>query len=349
MYTKKKNNMQSADATQCVICRNTINIRRDMTIDFYPCHCYVHANCLPSQSDIAYADDDCPRCKTDSPLCSLVQSIVEPMLPGEDWVTAPPCKPGVLASMYAKISDSLVVDDRDVNHPRRLLRQHKPLPWIMQEKKWGLGHLYAMGVRLRDFLDNNYTLDELCVFQDIGGQHTSAQRKQQALIQLGLNADALIDYQHLLPIETLQRDFALTPACISAPTFNGGLGFHPSDGLRSPKSMQWTLDNVIYLGYTYDDLLQCGLQYLDQWEELKPTTLHMKLLKAPRNCITSLKKRYAPEMMTFDPVDDIDTNVMYEQQQQQQQQQPQPMPYVNPVAAPVVKKTSGLRRQYKSK
>lgn len=327
------------NSINCVICQKGIDVRRDMTIDFYPCHCYVHANCLPSQNDIAYGDDDCPQCKQSSPLQPLVQSIAEPVAPGEDWVTTPPPAPGVLRSMYARVADTLVTDDRDVNHPRRLLQQHKPLKWIIQEKKWGLSHLVAMGVTLQDFLDNNYSLDELCVFQDIGGPATTPQRKQRALVRLGVDPDMLIDYQHLLPIETLRRDFALTPACISAISFNGGLGFHPIEGLRTPASAQWTLDNVIYLGYTYDDLLRCGLRYQEQWDELEPTQDHMTALHVTDDDIAALSVR------------DV-AHVVNRERQKKHEYKKSTAPVVvvaTPPLPPVIKKSSGLRRETKRK
>lgn len=277
----------------CVICARAIDMRKDITTDFAGCTCYAHAECLPDPLDVEYDDTDCPVHKTTSPLRDYVQQVQEPMLPGEDWVNVPVPPPGKLATVYSSLRDVFVTDDRDVGHPRQLLKQHKPIPWIIRNKQWGLGHLHAMGVTLKDFLDNKYTWDELRAFHDLGDASTP-RRRQQTLVALGLTADMLIDYERQLPMDQLRADCDLTPVAIATKV---GLGFHPVEGLRSPQSAQWTLDHVIYLGFTFKDLLRCGLKYHEQWDELRPTSQHLRALgNVTRAQIDSaLTHRDAPE------------------------------------------------------
>jgi hypothetical protein len=249
-----------------------MNLSRDIAIDFV-CGCYAHADCLPD--DYNGSESECPFHNPEqSTLTGSVVPLVEPVIEGEDWISNPIAPPTKLRQAYMAAKNYTKKDIEDIDSPFVLLKQKTPLEWIIRNKKWGLSHMHAMGVRLEDFLANGYTIDDLCIYKDIGGASSSAARGRplKALVRLGLSPDVLIDYQDKLPIEVMTERFGLTPAYISSRAFNGGLGFHPTQGLRTPHSTEWSVDNLIYLGFKFDDLLRCGLNCKEQWDDLEVTT-----------------------------------------------------------------------------
>jgi hypothetical protein len=195
--------------------------------------------------------------------------------------------------MWTRVKDATRRDAEDTENPKTWIAMKKSPEWIIKNKKVGLGHLFHAGVRLDDFLKNGYTLDDLCVFQDIG--HRGPQRGLLTLQRLGLNPDHLIEYNVQLPIGEMQERFQLTPAKICSRAMNGGLGFHPAEGLRTPRSDHWYLEDVLYLGFTFQDLVACGLWSRDHLEKMGiPNAEQMKLLECTHADIDMLPTGTAP-------------------------------------------------------
>jgi hypothetical protein len=298
----------------CVICDEELNLGREMCLD-HDCGHYSHARCH-SNDDTAL---ECAQCVPESMAAQCKPALTEPPWQGADWVTCDIAAASPLASnLWTRVKDATKRGDaEDIETPLTLIAMKKPVEWIIRNKKLGLGHLFNAGVRLDDFLKNGYTLDDLCVFQDIG--HRGPQRGLLALQRLGLNPDHLIEYNVQLPIGEMQQRFELTPAKICSRAMNGGLGFHPTDGLRTPRSTQWYLEDVLYLGFSFQDLVACGLWSRDHFDKLgNPDRDQMKLLQCtPADIDMLTEATAAPAPTAAAP------------QQQQQQVQPIRRPSTN--------------------
>jgi hypothetical protein len=230
---------------------------RGINLD-HECGCYSHARCHG-------ADDLDPQCalhKPDSVAGKLATPLVEPRYPGKDWVAGGYVEPTFAqkTSKWAKKADT----------PHVLMQQGVPLEDMIRQKKWGLGQLYCdWGIRLEDFLKCGYSLDKLqAAYEDM------RKRPVETLKTLGINADLLLDYDDLIPMDVLRERYGVTVEDIG-----DSLRFDDKRGLSTPKTANWTLDNLIYLGYKWDDLITyLGLRNPDHWDDLQPTTDHLKQL-----------------------------------------------------------------------
>jgi hypothetical protein len=243
-------------AVYCVICKEEVDLSRGITLD-HACGCYSHAGCHG-------ADDMDPQCALHNPqsaAAKLAVPLAEPRYPGLDWVAQGYTEP----TARQKMSKLTAMGET----PFTLLKSKVDLADVIRQKKWGLGHLYGdWGVRLEDFLRCGYSLDELETFEDM------RKRPLQTLKTLGLNADLLLDYSDLLPADELRKRYGMKVEDIGE-----SLRFDPKRGLCTPKSDNWGLDNLIYLGYKWNDIVAyLGLKNADHWDELEPTTEHLKQL-----------------------------------------------------------------------
>lgn len=243
-------------AIYCVICKKEIDLLRGINLD-HECGCYSHARCHGP-------DDTDPQCalhKPESAAAKLATPLVEPRYPGQDWVAQGYVEPTFTqkTSKWAKKADT----------PHGLMQKGVPLEDMIRQKKWGLGHLYSdWGIRLEDFLKCGYSLDKLQVFEDV------RDRPLDTLITLGLDADLLKEYPKLLPADVLRERYGMTVEDIGP-----ALRFDVKRGLCTSKTANWSLDNLIYLGYTWNDLVTyLGLKNPDHWDDLEPTTEHLKRL-----------------------------------------------------------------------
>lgn len=239
----------------CVICKGEVDLIRGINLD-HDCGCYSHARCHGP-------DDNDPQCALHNPesaAAKLAVPLEEPRYPGKDWVAQGYTEPSAIQKMHkwAKKPDS----------PYFLMEARVPIKDMIQQKKWGLGHLYGdWGVRLEDFLKCGYSLDDLNTFEDV------RKRPLQTLKTLGLNADVLLDYADLIPASTLREKYGMTAEDLTT------LRFDPKKGLCTPKTDNWSLDNLIYLGYKWNDLVTyLGLKNPNHWDELEPTLEHLEQL-----------------------------------------------------------------------
>lgn len=254
----------------CPICHESIDLAQGSTLD-HRCGCYTHAKCHVG------IPDPRPRCPVhvpDSEAAKHVKAIEEPVGTGPDWITAPPTS-GALAKIrnaWLNVKDMNKNNPEDISNPFTLLSMKKPIEWMIRVKKLGLKDMYDAGVTLKDFLENGYTITDLCTYRDIGKM--GPQRGLAALLKLGLNADLLLDQTDKLPLEVMRKRFQLTSADICRA--DDTLQFHPQHGLRE----DWSVDNLVYLGLTFKDLQRyCGLKMRHHWDALEATQEHMQALK----------------------------------------------------------------------
>ena len=277
----------------CAICGDELDLRGRKTIFIdHPCGHYSHARCIPDDDN----DMDCAICKPESVAAQNRPKLDEPDLDGfGDWVMNPPAQPHINKATLTilKTKDKLKKDPLDCSSAYRLLELKTPIPWMIRFKKLGLGHLFVeQGITLTDFLNNGYSIDDLCTFKDIG--HKGPERGLQTLVTLGLTPDMLIDYANLMPVKAMKERFGMTPSVIASERIGGGLYFHPEDGLRSKDRKDWNLDHMVHLGFRYKDLIKCGLCKREHWDDLKPTRENMKKLGVQKEEIESLPYEVEP-------------------------------------------------------
>ncbi len=264
------------NGARCAVCRKTVDqAGGEMFISHDDCEHISHTKCM----DVSDKELACALCEPESMsgqiAAQMKAKIVEPKLGNEDWVTCPVKKGG--GNKALKKLGRLFVAEEDDDPVRLVAMGPKVCPVEhLIDKGIGLAHCHAEGVDLVHFLNSGWHIDDLCKFEDIGKK--GPQRGLATLRVLGLSPDILVDYKHMLPMETMVERFGLTPELIASRDMNGGVGFHPTEGLRTPKSTDWTLDHLIELGFTFDDLQRIGLRTREQWDALEPTRAQRRAL-----------------------------------------------------------------------
>ena len=267
----------------CVICNKEVDMGKQAYLS-HRCGHYSHAGCH-DPNDKALK---CAQCFPDSTAAKNRVEIKEPGLAsGLDWVKTKPSQASSWSQALKKVRDWNKRDAIDMNNPFTLLSMKKDIPWMIQYKQFGLAHMYDCGVTLEDFLKYGYSIDDLCAYEDIGKK--GASRGLEALRVLGLSPDLLCDYPELLPMKKMRDQFQLTSLKICSPKTGGGLYFDPVVGLCTDKTDDWSIDNVIQLGLTFDDLVSyAGLRLKAHWDDLDVTREQMKKLKCKREDIETL-------------------------------------------------------------
>lgn len=145
-----------------------------------------------------------------------------------------------------------------------MLREKVPIDEIIRNYGIGLQHMLQNQIKIEDFLDNGYGLDDLLLFRDMQN------RPVATLKALGTSIDHMRDYPELLPWSVLKEKAQIKPQHICQ-------DFQlqcPEGGyvLASPKSEEWTAAHVLDLGLSLSDLCKwANLEYLEQYEALEPT------------------------------------------------------------------------------
>lgn len=240
----------------------------DMVAD-YDCGHFGHISCHPDDDE----EFDCAECVPTAKSLQNRPALQERDTP-RDYIAQPLAKTrlGELRVGMDKAVAALSGNRRhveDVDNPFYWLSQQTSLEWILRHKNGaGLQYMLSKGVQIDDFLRHGYTLDNLLIYKDFG---KNAERAKAALRALGVTADHLVEHRNALPILMLsdpEGAFRLTTRDIT----RMGVGFHPTQGLRSPKTDAWQVGDMIYLGFTFDDLKRCGMKTRDLWDDLGPPT-----------------------------------------------------------------------------
>jgi hypothetical protein len=268
----------------CKLCNKRISLGKDLYVD-HKCGCYTHTAC-----HIGLADKRplCPLHAPSSDASKKINTLIEPKdMQGGDWIGRPPRGVSTIGHLWTTLTELNKQDIEDIKNPLTLLKKKTPIEYMIRDKQMGLVHMYDAGITLKNFLDCGYSIDELCVYEDIG--KLGPERATSALQALGLTPDMLLDYPTLLPIKTMQTKFNLDAKTIASEQTGGGLYFHPTDGLRTKTTGPWSVDDIIKLGFKFSDLQEyCGLRTRDQWDSLNATNAHMKALKCTQRDIDGL-------------------------------------------------------------
>jgi hypothetical protein len=154
---------------------------------------------------------------------------------------------------------------QDTENPLILMRSKLALETIMRRRKWCLADFYFRGITLDNFVHNGYSLNDLrTVSKDVRDRPLATLRK------FGLTPDHLVENNDLFPIAALQ----FKPRDIASVQTGGGLGFNPKTKcVCSPASgAKWNLEELLYLGFVFDDLVSIGVNTQDRWETLGKLT-----------------------------------------------------------------------------
>lgn len=171
-------------------------------------------------------------------------------------------------------------------NPFFLLQHREPLTDVMIRNGLGLDHYLANGVTMRDFLINGYTWSDLQVFEDISKK--GPKRALQA-ISTGLQTSAndFRDYPDALPVQAVQQatQFKRADLCTLF-----GLTF-PDQGamLECDGNGNWNAADCVQLGLQMTDLMDFGLGYVHQYEELMAGLSQEDAVEAERGLKVSPK------------------------------------------------------------
>jgi len=157
-----------------------------------------------------------------------------------------------------------------------LLNKHVPIQTIIRKHKLGLDHALKEGVMIEDFLANGYRLKDLAEYEYISQEGT-----RRALVTLtsglGLCANHLRDYSHLLPIKEVRDVTGLETSEICTVL---GLEFPEDKPLECFGDTEWNLRDCVALGLTMSDLFEFGLQSKQQYGDLMLRMSKSEIVKA---------------------------------------------------------------------
>lgn len=229
---------------QCALCGTEVAAGIG-TFRMKECKHWVHSKCM---------DQKTPNFKVCKPGCTGEVASVEEQnsYNGHDYVNSPKA-PSMMTtlSQLAKGSDGY-----------RLLQQQCPVKSLIHDKGYGLQRLLSEGIDIEDFLNNGYHWKDLQEFRDI------RERPHDTLHALGLNAEHLRDYSHLLPI----KEMGITPRQVVEL-----YGFYfPDNGAEAEvtggkNAKRWTAEDLVGLGMTKVDLFGAHMSFWEHYETLTPS------------------------------------------------------------------------------
>jgi len=207
-------------------------------------------------------------------------------------------------------------DREDMTDPVALIRLGPvacPVPWLVKTKQIGLHHALEAGALIDDFLRAGYTLVDLQHFQDLDPVRTpQLDRRQRAWESLGLQAEHLRDHRSALPIDRMRTDHGMTPQFIHE-SLGLGIAHTPvgpaggvcgwNHGARGDPG--WIASDLVYLGFTYQHLLNMGLEYRVHWDQLMAVQSDVDAMGASVNDIAAL----LPSPAVFETTPDMDEEV----------------------------------------
>jgi hypothetical protein len=240
---------------------------------------------------------------------------------GIDYVLTPGKKqaPGMLS----KVASYLPGMSKAPTQPTgaMLLKTHVPIDDIMKRHGLGLQHLLKEGIEMSDFLNNGYNWNDLLKFKDIASE--GPERAFQTLVALNTRATHFRDYPKAFPIDAVRKhaEFDSKHLCISF-----GLTF-PDDGpLECAGDQEWPASACVKLGLTIEDLLDFGLYYTQQYQDL--------FKNVPPKETAVLEKRLGTTIEHLEGLVDLEELIMREEEKKQTQVFAKERPAAAAVAAP---------------
>lgn len=191
---------------------------------------------------------------------------------GKDWVLAPgnPVPNGGTASALSAIASRFklvaATPIEASQNPYELLNHQVPIAVIIKRNGLGLQHFCRSGVTMSEFLQNGYTLQDLCEFRDVSGQKGKQRALQALAIGLRASANHFRDYPDAFPLDGVRK---LTGMDNNAMCEYFGLSYaNHQTPLQCDGDYNWRVADVLKLGLTIDNLCDFGLQTTAQYDAL---------------------------------------------------------------------------------
>lgn len=242
---------------ECSVCGQPVKPAYGVT--HIGCKHTTHTECTGNQFD----PRNCPPCLTGASTDSLVS---EPrLLDGRDYVEQPgdynSLQPSLIRSMASRLIKS---KEPAKKTPMDVLNERVPVETMWKRDKYGLDHLLRDGILIDDFIRNRYRLQDVAKFQDVG--HEGPRRSLRALVNgLAMTANHLKDHPDLMDIDEFRRLTEIEPY-----QYHQLMGLHfPEDGpLECDNDDRWSAEDCAHLGLTFDNLVEMGLKWREQYDDL---------------------------------------------------------------------------------
>lgn len=168
---------------------------------------------------------------------------------------------GVMRTV-SKIS-SASVPDHDSNDPFTLLKARVPLADVVNKRGFDITELINdYGVTINDFFGNGYAMSEMC---DAFSSRMNSTEGMDVLYHLGISAEHFRLLPQYVQVDVLRKKLGYEARMLPQ------LGYTFTAGA-------WTLPQMLSVGLTMPLVTQCGLQFRNDWEQLKagatPEQLH---------------------------------------------------------------------------
>ncbi|MBX9635981.1 MAG: hypothetical protein K2Q45_00330 [Nitrosomonas sp.] len=265
-----------------------------LSIQHTKCHHYSHVDCLSEPHNFEL----CPSCASGdapkTPMAAAAAAAVgaqavggEPhTTDGRNYILYPGTKAGtstlkIIGSWLSKQPEENV---KTSQNPIFLLNNKVPIETIMRQNKLGLDHFLKAGVTMDDFLKNNYSWNDLMKFEYL--QKGGKRAFQTLTIGLKANANHFRDYPDLFPPNEVQSHIGFKNAdyCKSF-----GLEFDPHGPLMCNGDDRWSANDCLALGLNIDDLIDFGLVYIQQYEDLMTGLTPSEAQDAEKNLRTTVE------------------------------------------------------------
>lgn len=232
------------------------------------CGHYTHTVCAKDDIDFDWCSE---ACRLGEPITVPKGSAGgEPRLnDGVDYVKYPgqkQAKNKVLGLVTGLISKKPVTE---VATPLELLNKRTPITQIMSKHGYGLDHMLRDGIIMNDFLKNGYSLEDVAIFEDVSKE--GPDRALETLTSgLDLTANHLRDYPAKLSLSRLMELTGTKGDPVGLLHTHLGLEFPFEDqGLECFGDPNWNASHCTkLLGLSMDDLIDMGLQTVEQYQAL---------------------------------------------------------------------------------
>lgn len=266
--------MKTKSTVNCQVCGKVAEPAYSLT--FTGCPHTAHGDCCEELESYS-------KC----PVCAGKVDVAHPPEPhtddGIDYVLNPGTKsaPGVIAKVAGYIPFIGKKQQPASALPptvESLLKKRIDIPTIISTHNLGLDHALKEGVMIDDYLVNGYGLKDLAHYEYI---YKHGQRKALTTLTtgLGLCANHLRDYPHLIPLQELQERTGLETSELCTVL---GLEFPEEASLHCFGDTHWNAKDCVALGLKMDDLVDFGLKYTQQWADLMKGLSTKDILKAEK-------------------------------------------------------------------
>lgn len=266
--------MKTKNTVNCQVCGKVAEPAYSLT--FTGCPHTAHGDCCEDLETYS----KCPVCagKVGAP------TLLEPHTDdGIDYVMNPGTKQA--PSVISKVASYVPFIGKKQPPPsaapptvEALLKKRIPIQTIISDHGLGLDHALKEGVMIDDYLVNGYSLGDLAHYEYIY-KHGPRRALTALTTGLGLCANHLRDYPHLIPLKELQERTGLETSEMCTVL---GLEFPDEASLHCFGDTRWNAKDCVSLGLKIDDLVDFGLKYTQQWADLMKGLSTKDIIKAEK-------------------------------------------------------------------